>query len=67
VTRRGDPVAVDAAGETGDGRLDGVELVEDPGQVSDALRPDRGEDRVIEPEPVPPRVEVRGLDDDEAA
>jgi len=67
VARRGDPVAVDPAGETGDGRLDGVELVEHAGEVGDALGPDRGEDRVVEPEPVPPRVEVRGLDDDEAA
>lgn len=53
VTGGGYAAAVEAAAESGDSGLDGVELVEDAREIRDALGPDRREHRVIEPETVP--------------
>lgn len=56
---------VGAASEAGDGSLDGVELVEDVGEVRDPFGPDRWEHRVVEPDAVATGAQGRGLDDHE--
>jgi hypothetical protein len=57
----------DAAGQPGHGSFDGVELVQDAGQVVDPDAPDERRARVVGGEAGRGGVEVVRLDDDEAA
>src|SRR5690606_13013064 len=57
----------DAAGKPGHGGLERVELVENTGEVGDALGPNEREPGVVEGDRVAPGVEVSRLHYDEAA
>jgi hypothetical protein len=58
-----DAAVADPSGQPGHGRFDGVELVEDTGQVVGPDTPDKRGARVVGGEAE--RVEMGGLDDDE--
>ena len=66
VTSGGNSTAVDAAGKPGHGKFDGVELIKDACEIRDPLGPDRRENRVVEPETVPARVQMCRLDHHES-
>ncbi|EAU68299.1 hypothetical protein STIAU_5825 [Stigmatella aurantiaca DW4/3-1] len=66
MARCGHAVSIKASGETRQGVLDEIEIVEDALHVLDTVLPDRGSSRIVRGKASPPRIQVGGLDHGEA-